>query len=145
MTGPAPLIGICLILGLSAAVPLAGRQPARTTDGVYTAAQADRGRTLYRQHCTYCHHDDLLGGEDLRVIPPALIGFDFTDRWVGKTLGAYFDVVSSTMPWERRRLEPAVYADIVAYLLHENGYQPGAVELTPDAARLATITIAPTP
>jgi mono/diheme cytochrome c family protein len=114
-------------------------------DGVYTAEQAARGVALYRKHCTYCHHDDLLGGEDLRVVPPALVGIAFSEKWLGKTVANYYEVLSTTMPWERAKLTPPAYADITGYLLKENGYPAGRVELPPDAEQLARIRIAPAP
>lgn len=118
-------------------------QPSTVLDGVYTTEQAERGRRAYRQFCTYCHHDDLLGGEDLKVVPPALVGLAFTEQWVGKTVGGYFNKVSGTMPWERTPLTAPVYADIVAYIFKENGYPAGTQELPVDAARLDAIQIVP--
>lgn len=114
-------------------------------DGVYTTEQAERGRRAYRQHCTYCHHDDLLGGEDLKVVPPALVGLAFTERWAGKTLGAYFQAVSTTMPWQRTPLTGPLYADIISYVLKENGYPSGPRELTADQSRLDAIRLVTPP
>ncbi len=122
-------------------IGVAGAPPVHLTDGAYTAAQAERGRALYRTHCNYCHHEDLLGGEDLRVIPPALIGISFTERWVGKPLAEYVRVIAATMPWEGERLAAQEYADIVAYLLLEIGYPAGTSELPPDPAALAGVSI----
>ena len=119
-------------------------QTATALDGVYTAEQAERGQSLYRRHCTYCHHDDLLGGEDLKVVPPALVGLAFSDRWVGKPIAELFQVLSTTMPWERTKLAPAAYADVISYLLKENGYPAGPQELPADLARLGAIRIVAT-
>lgn len=132
-------------LALLVSTAPAGAQGPTALDGVYTAEQATRGQALYRQHCTYCHHDDLLGGEDLKVVPPALVGIAFSEKWVGKTVADFYQVLSTTMPWERNTLTPPVYADIVSYLLKENGYPPGKTELPSDAARLAGIRIPAAP
>lgn len=146
MRGPFPIAGVAVLsLGVLVGTAPAGTQGASALDGVYTAEQAARGQALYRQHCTYCHHDDLLGGEDLKVVPPALVGIAFSERWVGKTVAGLFDVLSATMPWERTRLTPPAYADIVSYLLKENGYPPGRTELPADSARLAGIRIPAAP
>lgn len=146
MRGPFPIVGVAVLcLGVLVGTAPAGAQGASALDGVYTAEQAARGQALYRQHCTYCHHDDLLGGEDLKVVPPALVGIAFSERWVGKTVADLFDVISATMPWERTRLAPPAYADIVSYLLKENGYPAGRTELPPAASHLAGIRIPATP
>lgn len=137
--------GIAAGVGLLLAAAAAGAQSTDAMAGVYTAEQAARGQVLYRQHCTYCHHDDLLGGEDLRVVPPALVGIAFSEKWVGKTVADFYQVVSATMPWERTKLTPPVYADLVSYILKENGYPAGAAELPPDTARLAGIRIPAAP
>ncbi len=132
-------------LGLLVSTARAGAQIATAADGVYTAEQATRGQALYRQHCTYCHHDDLLGGEDLRVVPPALVGIAFSEKWVGKTVAEFYEVLSATMPWERTKLTPTAYADLVSYLLKENGYPAGRTELPSEAARLTGIRIPAAP
>jgi len=131
------LSGLCTLL---AAAPSPAQAPS-AREGVFTAAQAARGKALYRQHCTYCHHDDLMGGEDLRVVPPALVGIAFSERWAGKTVGEFFDVLEATMPWERTKLTPPLYLDLVAYLLLENGYPAGSTELTSDPNHLKGIRI----
>ncbi len=138
-----PALVAVLITSLTAFARTA--QPGTLLDGVYTDEQAERGRRAYRQHCTYCHHDDLLGGEDLKVVPPALVGLAFTERWVGKTVGSYFSTVSRTMPWERTPLTAPVYADVVAYIFKENGYPAGTQELPVDATRLDAIRIVTPP
>lgn len=137
------LPAVLLLITLTASLIAAPAPPSRVTDGAYTAAQADRGQALYRKHCTYCHHDDLLGGEDLKVVPPALVGLAFSERWVGKSLRDLFTTLATTMPWERAKLPPAAYADIVAYLLQENGYPAGAEELPAMPERLAEVAVVP--
>ena len=32
-------------------------------DGVYTAEQAKRGETIFKDHCSVCHADDLTGAD----------------------------------------------------------------------------------
>ena len=143
-----PVLGASALAALligSLAAPVRTAQQPTVMDGVYTAEQAERGQLTYRQHCTYCHHDDLLGGEDLRVVPPALVGLAFTERWAGKTLGAYFQAMSTTMPWQRTPLTGPIYADIISYILKENGYPPGTRELTADQARLDAVRLVTPP
>ena len=135
-----PLI-VAAALSVVAPALLSARQPLTVWSGVYTAAQAERGHKAYGQHCSYCHHDDLLGGEDLPVVPPPLVGAAFEERWDGKTVGAIFQTLSETMPWQRKSLTPAVYADVLSYLLKENGFPAGTQELPADQARLDLIAV----
>ena len=45
-------------------VALSAQAPAKTTnDGVYTAAQADRGKTVFDAKCTGCHEPSRFMGE----------------------------------------------------------------------------------
>lgn len=99
-----------------------------TWDGVYTDAQAGRGRIAYMQNCGRCHGADLSGTFEI----PPLVG-RFMPYWSGSTLDALFDYVSHAMPLDRPgALSPAANADIVAYLLKANGLPAGAKELSAD-------------
>ena len=119
-------------------------QRASTTwwDGVYTDAQASRGRDLYIKSCAYCHRHDLMGGEDLPVVPPSLVALPFLESWTGATIGELYGFISATMPWRRPNLEdPQAYIDIVAYILKENEVPSGSVELLADPTILEQILI----
>jgi len=51
-------------------------------DGVYTAAQASRGRTAYMRECAECHNEDMMGDG----VAPALVGDQFFSRWSDLTV-----------------------------------------------------------
>jgi mono/diheme cytochrome c family protein len=94
-------------------------------DGVYTDAQADRGRTLYMQNCGRCHGADLSGTYET----PPLVG-RFMPYWSGSTLDALFDYVSTAMPLDHPgMLGAGANADIVAFLLKSNEIPSGSKEL----------------
>jgi mono/diheme cytochrome c family protein len=96
-------------------------------DGVFTAAQAERGSTLYGAECASCHD-----GAD--VDGPSLGGAPFLDRWREDTLNRLFDFIKMRMPQSAPgSLSDAAYVDILAYLLNENSFQAGSRELTIDA------------
>src|SRR5580692_9097642 len=60
---------------------IAGAQTAASVrDGVYTAAQADRGKTLYAANCASCHGPMLDGSG----AAPPLAGADFIGNWKGQ-------------------------------------------------------------
>lgn len=103
-----------------------------TWDGVYTEAQAARGRIAYMQNCGRCHGADLSGTFEI----PPLMG-RFMPYWSGSTLDALFDYVSNAMPLDRPgALSPAANTDIVAYLLKANGLPSGAKELNASGMKL---------
>jgi mono/diheme cytochrome c family protein len=133
------LCGTALCGALSSASHAA--QETTAAAGIYTEAQAARGLAVYQKQCTYCHHDDLLGGEDLEVVPPALVGASFGERWYGKSVADMFRAIATTMPWRGKGLTPAEYADVVSYLLKENGYKAGRKELPADSTLLERVLI----
>jgi quinoprotein glucose dehydrogenase len=114
---------VCFALALGvAAVAFAtvSAQSAKSVnEGVYTAAQADRGAAVFKTTCTACHDTARFTGDD------------FLAGWTGKSLHALFDHVSTTMPEDNPgSLKPQQYADVVAYFLKLNGYPEGKAELS---------------
>src|SRR5215467_12886065 len=60
-------------------------------------------------------------------------GFVFRQHWGSGDVSALFGYVNALMPADRPgQLSPQSYADLTAFLLSNNGYAPGAEELTPD-------------
>ena len=116
------LIAGALLLGV-----LLAQEPTRSVwDGVYTEAQANRGRPLYNDHCASCHADTLMGGE----MSPPLVGGDFLSNWNGLTLGELFERIRTTMPQNKvGKLSREVNADITAYILSVNKFPAGKTEL----------------
>ncbi len=71
-------------------------------DGVFTAAQADRGGAVYDEHCASCHD-----GAD--VDGPPLTGAPFVDRWREDTLAGLFEFMKTAMPQTCARLTPECF------------------------------------
>ena len=65
----------------------------RIWEGVYTAAQAERGKTTFNTACIRCHGVDLAG-----TTAPALKGDRFQSSWGGSTIEALFGKIRDTMP-----------------------------------------------
>jgi mono/diheme cytochrome c family protein len=130
-------------LALAAFVVAIGvAQSRRVSDGVFTAAQAERGHVAFERACAGCHSSDLRGDEP-REVPP-LVREQFDMSWRGEPVAALHRKVRTTMPADRPgALSSAEYTDIVAYILQINGFRPGDRELTADAAALDAITIDP--
>jgi len=105
--------------------------------GVYTTAQADRGKAVYARHCSRCHGDDL--GAD-RAYP--LAGERFMDHWEAHTLEHLFRVIRDTMPRDDAgSVDVNEKREVMAYLLQQNGFPAGQTELAHDDDGLATVLI----
>jgi len=102
-------------------------------DGVYSEAQAVRGKALSEAQCAYCHQSDLRG----QGFAPGLIEDAFTSRWQDGNLGDLFAIVKGTMPQDKpASLTDDEYAAIVAFLLQANRYPAGQQDLRADPAAL---------
>jgi mono/diheme cytochrome c family protein len=115
-------------------------QQARTAkDGVYTAAQAGRGETVYQKMCAPCHGAALEGQAG-----PPLAGAAFLGDFAARPLSDLFDKIHNTMPADAPgTIDPPQVADVVAYLLRANQLPAGGVELAAGGASLDAITMAP--
>ena len=121
-----------------ATTPEPAAPPTSVLDGIFTEAQAERGRVAYEAHCGECHGEGLGGGE----MAPGLTGVAFRFRWRGLKVAAIYDSVQSTMPPEEpATLGDQVYIDVVAFLLSANGYPTGDRELTADSRLLEGIAV----
>ena len=123
---------MALATALVAAAPLATAAQKRATvwDGVYTAAQADRGQAAFVKSCGGCHRDDMSGGDDSE---PPLRGDHFTANWEDSSLAALFDFVATNMPKSNPgSLSLEACVDILAFMLKMNEMPAGQVELTTD-------------
>lgn len=126
--------------------PAAGRQaaPARgaaapppagsVLDGVFTAAQAERGERTFREACAACHDTGEFSGGRFRI------------GWVGRPVGELFETISTLMPEaDPGSLSRAQYAAVVAYLLQLNGYPAGEADLPSNRRALGRLEIAAPP
>ena len=117
-----------------------GRQETTSTvlDGVFTAAQARRGRRVYTKNCESCHGPELKGGE----MAPSVAGSDFIVFWTELPVGSLFERIRGSMPEDGPgRLTDEEYTDVVAYLLDANDYPAGDQELPADKTALDMIMI----
>ncbi|HEY7338802.1 MAG TPA: cytochrome c [Bryobacteraceae bacterium] len=123
------------LLFLMSAMSLCGQN---IWDGVYTAAQADRGKSAYETSCVNCHNHDLAGS----VRAPALRGDKFMLDWQNGSVNALFSKIRFSMPATYpETVSDEVKLDIVAYLLQQNGFPAGSAELKMDAEQLDAIQI----
>lgn len=117
---------IATILFACAAVGLA--QPPRTVlDGVFSEAQAKRGKQAYRSQCQGCHGPNLEG----TGVSQPLRAQAFLDLWREEDLGKLFEYTQANMPVDDPgSLDSKVYLDVLAFLLEGNGFPTGKADLT---------------
>jgi mono/diheme cytochrome c family protein len=136
-------LAVAIIAGAAAIGAFSWKLAAQDTsssvwDGVYTQAQADRGKALYNSGCAACHGDQLNGGETA----PALAGGEFLSNWNGQTVGQLFDRIRTSMPpGAPAKVARDAKVDIVAYVLSFNKFPAGDKELPQQTAMMNAISI----
>jgi len=132
ITNLGPALPVLLTLGLGAGTWLMpSTLAAQADEGAqerpvsYALDQAERGEESYGKYCEECHGGDLKGG--LNGGAP-LRGMVFEDKYLNGTPASWmFEFMSSAMPPNSPgRYSPSIYADLMAYILKRNGFQPGA-------------------
>ena len=116
--------------------------PASAADiwsGVFTAAQAAKGKEVYLAHCAAaCHVENLMGNGPA----PGLAGPDFLLRWEDFNLAELLEKIRTTMP----KAAPASlsiddYLTVTAFILSANGAQAGQTLLPGDRDALMKFVI----
>jgi mono/diheme cytochrome c family protein len=105
----------------------------------FTSAQAVSGSREYEAHCAACHGSALEGGAG-----PALTGSTLNTlaKNTHLTVGDMFSFLAQQMPLnEPASLKHSEYADIMAYVLSQNGYKAGSEKLTYQAALKSSVPI----
>ena len=98
--------------------------------GWFSSSQIAQGRWEYAQKCSVCHGAQLQG-----TGAPALKGKIFAEQWNGKKLGDIYQYVHKNMPLGLADALPTQeYADIVAYVLAQNGAPAGDEKFTPKSS-----------
>ena len=114
--------------GVGAQAPCADSLTTRS--GIYTTAQAQRGREVYAGYCRSCH------------TPESHTGATFNAWWNKHTLWDLYAFIRDRMPKnEPSSLSDEEYAAVTAYLLRMNKMPAGANELPMDSLVMKTIRI----
>jgi mono/diheme cytochrome c family protein len=137
LTGLLTAVMVSLSWGVTS--PLSAQNPASIWTGVYTPAQAERGRVVYEHHCSECHGSDMTGGEG-----PALSGSTFMIKWETHSVERLFHKVRDTMPSVGSTdVTESEKLDAVAYILQQNGFPHGTSELTEKSPAFTSLRIVP--
>ncbi len=126
---------VCSVAALvfSTLAPLAWAQ-----ELAFTQAQADNGRTLYRETCQICHGSSLANGQ----FGTPLRGSFFQDKWKGKSLGELLSFVYEKMPPDKlMSLTPAEYTAAVAYILSRNEIAASETAMDTNQQALAKVML----
>ena len=98
--------------------------------GVYTTAQATHGEETYLSACASCHKRGTYSGDA------------FTKMWNGRPLSDLFEWISEKMPKDNPgSLTMPQSAEVLAYILQQNGMPAGQTELPADSEALGAIVI----
>ena len=127
---------------IASALALGAQHALADGTGWYSAEQISQGRWDYSQRCSVCHGAQLQGAG-----APSLKGGSFSLQWNGKTLKELHAYIHDQMPLGAGGLLKAQeYADIVAYILAQNGLPAGEEKLTSRSPmdRVLTLSDAPT-
>ena len=139
----AMLAGLAMVTVFLSSNTAVGAQGKSVTQGVFTAAQATRGATVYKESCSFCHGDDLKGTD----VVPGLNDMAFWGYWSEKSVGDLFEKINTAMPATAPgSLTVAQTADVVAHILSTNKFPAGSAELSTKLDDLKPIMLAkPTP
>jgi mono/diheme cytochrome c family protein len=126
------------LLLLIASTVLSAQDNDKIWSGVYTTAQAERGKAAFLKSCSNCHNSTLDG----TVRAPALRGERFTADWINTNVDTLFTKLRDTMPATYpETVADDVKLDILTYLLQANSFPAGSSELKLDEKELANIQI----
>ncbi len=129
------------LVSLILAVVGATAARAQPADGLYTNAQADRGKALYDEQCVVCHGALTQMAPDMAAL---LADHTFRARWTGRSLGELFELIQVEMPQDAPGSLSAQHTTaLLAYILRGNKRPAGDVPLAEDALALADIPFDP--
>lgn len=108
-------------------------QQPTTNSGVYTKAQADGAKEQFDKICGDCHAFTVAAKKKPKDLP--LGDEPFFESWTGRPLSEMITLIALTMPNDgSATLTDAEAADLVAYILQQNGYPAGPKPLTTESA-----------
>ncbi len=115
-----------------APAPAANAAMPTAADGIFTAAQAERGEEQFVQDCAECHASSEFKGRQ------------FMFSWGRRSVGDFYRHVVDFMPEDAPgSLTPQQYVDVVAYILDINDFPAGEQELPADEEVLGNHSLTP--
>ena len=109
-----------------APAPAGGGAPA----GLFSQAQANRGRDQFRSMCTECHTAGEFSDQTFKV------------KWARRSVGDLYEFIHTSMPDDAPGiLTEAQALDLVSYILEMNGFAPGSRQMEADQAALDGVSL----
>ena len=116
---------LLVVLNPTLPLELSGQVP-------YVAEQAEAGEAIYQRSCSVCHLPNLQGSFE----SPQLAGPNFRLNWGGRPMADLWEVLATMPPQAGASLTEEEYSALAAYLLRENGMEPGVSRLEPASSAL---------
>lgn len=128
------------MLTLLVAAGVRAQSPASVRDGVYTKAQALRGKAVFDKSCASCHAIAPKAAVTSASPGPDLAGDEFLMHVGSKPAWGLAKTILDTMPndFSMEMTEP-IALNLTAYLLQVNKFPDGKTALTADTAKTAII------
>ena len=106
-----------------------------TNDGIYTKEQADGARAQFDKICAECHSFTVATKKKPKDKP---LGDDpFFEEWTGRPISELVSLIHMTMPDDGSAdVTEEEAANLVAYVLQQNGYPAGSAPLAKDSAAI---------
>jgi cytochrome c len=131
---------LATLIALAATLAAVAQTSHSVGDGVYTQAQANRGKTTYTEQCASCHGAELRGTDET----PGLTGDTFLANWRSHSVDDFFEKVQVSMPADKPgSLSRQKNADVLAYIFAANKFPAGNTELSAQADALKEIRFQP--
>jgi polar amino acid transport system substrate-binding protein len=129
--------GAVLLHGAASAATAQPAVPAHAAPALFTTAQAASGAGKYADNCEQCHGTHLEGRAG-----PALTGPNFASAKASLKVSDIFTFILQNMPaTQPGSLPKQDYVEIMAFLLQQNGYQPGTAKLTASIASTSKVPL----
>lgn len=99
--------------------------------GLFSQAQANRGRDSFRSMCTECHTAGEFADNAFKV------------KWSRRSVGDLYEFIHTAMPDDAPGiLTEAQAIDLTTYILEMNGFESGSRQMQTDQAALDAISLA---
>lgn len=126
-----PVIPATAVLSFTATFGWADDPVPTLSEGLFSAAQVERGEESFLDECMECHE-----------LPEFTAAGAFLEEQIGETVWSVFEFIWSEMPEDRPAwLDPGEYADILAYILSVYGFPSGPSDMPIERGALEQVTI----
>ena len=125
------IVAWAAVIAFSSEVTRGAALQKTTNDGVYSKAQADGAKAQFDKICADCHPFTEAAKKKAKDVP--LGDTPFFENWEGRSLEELMSTIVLTMPNDGSAVvSDAEAANLVAYILQQNGFAAGPKPLAKD-------------